>query len=497
MALLSNFNTRTKLMLSFGVIFLVILTIIVQSYFSVTGIRNSGEKLAQTLYLSKDLTQLHSDENRIRSLVLELMILKDEKHSAETREELLQQVKLDDNRIKAIKVSMMAFPAELKIFQDITDEIATYRKNRELELEMIASRKQDEAIDFDNRIQEPLYAKIMDDFLLIELNLDKEVSSIGTNNSNVASSIIIKILIGGGILILISLLLGLWIRGMLTRIFKEINEGVNILGTSAAEILTTVTEVSTGATETATSVSETTVTIEEIRQTALVAAQKAQEVLESSHRASEAAENGKEAVQQTVEGMNRINDQMRLISESVNKLSDQSRTIGEITTTVNDIADQSNLLAVNAAIESARAGEQGRGFGVVAQEIRMLAEQSKKATAQVREILNDIQKGMNLTVIATEHGSKAVESGNRLALRSGEIIEILADTVNDAVKSVIQISASSQQQMAGMDQIVPAMENIKQASEQNVIGTRQTQTAAHNLNQLGHNLKDVMEKYKF
>ena len=104
---------------------------------------------------------------------------------------------------------------------------------------------------------------------------------------------------------------------------------------------------------------------------------------------------------------------------------------------------------------------------------------------------------MNLTVIATEHGSKAVESGNRLALRSGEIIEILADTVNDAVKSVIQISASSQQQMAGMDQIVPAMENIKQASEQNVIGTRQTQTAAHNLNQLGNNLKDVMEKYKF
>ncbi len=497
MALLSNFNTRTKLMLSFGVIFLVILTIIVQSYFSVTGIRNSGEKLAQTLYLSKDLTQLHSDENRIRGLVLELMILKDEKHIAEISDQIQDQVKLIDTQTESIQKSLISFPAELKIFLGIGDAIATYRKNRQLELEMITSRKMEEAMDYAIRIQDPLYTKIMDDFLVIKNNLDMEVSNIETNNSNVASSIIIKILVGGGILILISLFLGLWIRGMLARIFKEINEGVNILGTSAAEILTTVTEVSTGATETATSVSETTVTIEEIRQTALIAAQKAQEVLESSHRASEAAENGKEAVQQTVEGMNRINDQMRLISESVNKLSDQSRTIGEITTTVNDIADQSNLLAVNAAIESARAGEQGRGFGVVAQEIRMLAEQSKKATAQVREILNDIQKGMNLTVIATEHGSKAVESGNRLALRSGEIIDILADTVNDAVKSVIQISASSQQQMAGMDQIVPAMENIKQASEQNVIGTRQTQTAAHNLNELGHNLRDVMEKYKF
>jgi len=497
MSLLSNFNTRTKLMLSFGVIFLVILTIIVQSYFSVTVIRNSGEKLAHMLYLSDNLKKLHSDKSKSRGLVLELMILKDEKHIAETREELQQQIKLNDIRLEEIQKSMISFPAELKILEEISDVTATMTNNRQQELEMIASRKYDEAFDLDDRIQEPLYAKITADFLTIETNFDKEVSNIETNNSNVASSIILKILIGGGILILISLLIGLWIRGILTSIFKEINEGVNILGTSAAEILTTVTEVSTGATETATSVSETTVTIEEIRQTALIAAQKAQEVLESSHRASEAAENGKEAVQQTVEGMNRINDQMRLISESVNKLSDQSRTIGEITTTVNDIADQSNLLAVNAAIESARAGEQGRGFGVVAQEIRMLAEQSKKATAQVREILNDIQKGMNLTVIATEHGSKAVESGNRLALRSGEIIEILADTVNDAVKSVIQISASSQQQMAGMDQIVPAMENIKQASEQNVIGTRQTQTAAHNLNELGHNLKNVMEKYKF
>jgi len=67
--------------------------------------------------------------------------------------------------------------------------------------------------------------------------------------------------------------------------------------------------------------------------------------------------------------------------------------------------------------------------------------------------------------------------------------------VNDAVQSVIQISTASQQQMAGMDQIVPAMENIKQASEQNVVGTRQTQNAAQTLNELGQNLKKIILKY--
>jgi methyl-accepting chemotaxis protein len=58
------------------------------------------------------------------------------------------------------------------------------------------------------------------------------------------------------------------------------------------------------------------------------------------------------------------------------------------------------------------------------------------------------------------------------------------------------IASSSQQQMAGMNQIVPAMENIKQASEQNVIGTKQTQIAANSLNDLSQNLKNISEKYK-
>lgn len=496
MALLAKLNTRTKLLASFSMVFLVILISIVQSYFNVRSIRDSGEKMTEVHAAAKDMAQLRSDENRIRGLALELMILKDGKHGVETRNQINELVKVIDKRMGTIPNELSSFPSELIGFQNLGEEIAEYRKNRKQELDLIDLQKYSEAIDFDIRVQDPIYTRIMADFQQIENGLDKHIAEIGEQNAETAGSILTSILVFGILLIVISLLHVLWVRQMLLRIFREISEGVNILGTSAAEILTTVTEVSTGATETATSVSETTVTIEEIRQTALLATQKAQEVLESSHRATEAAENGREAVQQTVEGMNRIHDQMKLISESVNKLAEQSRTIGEITTTVNDIADQSNLLAVNAAIEAARAGEQGRGFGVVAQEIRSLAEQSKKATAQVREILNDIQKGMNLTVVATEHGANAVENGNHLAIKSGEIIDILADTVNDAAQSVIQISASSQQQMAGMDQIVPAMENIKQASEQNVIGTRQTQTAAHNLTELGRNLKEVMDKYK-
>jgi methyl-accepting chemotaxis protein len=60
----------------------------------------------------------------------------------------------------------------------------------------------------------------------------------------------------------------------------------------------------------------------------------------------------------------------------------------------------------------------------------------------------------------------------------------------------MQISSSNQQQMAGMEQIVPAMENIKTASEQNVSGIRQAQSAAHDLSNLGQNLKAIIERFK-
>ncbi|MFZ4399701.1 MAG: methyl-accepting chemotaxis protein [Bacteroidales bacterium] len=277
---------------------------------------------------------------------------------------------------------------------------------------------------------------------------------------------------------------------------SEIKNGVNVLGTSSSEILSTVTEISTGAAETATAVSETTTTVEEVRQTAMVSSQKAQYLMESSQKAADSVEKGRDSINSVIISMKKIDNQMSIISETILKLSEQNRTIGEITSTVADIADQSNLLAVNAAIEASKAGEHGRGFTVVAQEIRSLADQSKKATIQVKEILNEINKSVNQAVGVTEQGTKTVDEGRNLVALSGEVIELLSENVEETAQAAIQISSSNQQQMAGMEQIVPAMENIKQASEQNVAGIKQAQVAAHDLNNLGQNLKDIIEKFK-
>jgi len=293
---------------------------------------------------------------------------------------------------------------------------------------------------------------------------------------------------------MLGLISGLAIAFLLKRnITRTLRDSIAQLSSSSAEILATTTQVASGAAETATALSETTTTVEEVKQTSQVASQKTKYVSESAQKSVQISETGKKAVGETTEVMNRIREQMESIAESIVRLSEQSQAIGEIIASVNDLAEQSNLLAVNAAIEAAKAGEQGKGFAVVAQEVKSLAEQSKQATAQVRAILGDIQKATSAAVMATEQGSKAVEMGVKQSAEAGESIRMLADSIAEAAHAATQIAASAQQQLVGMDQVALAMENIKQASTQNVAGTKQAEQAAQALNMLGEHLRSMTE----
>jgi methyl-accepting chemotaxis protein len=295
--------------------------------------------------------------------------------------------------------------------------------------------------------------------------------------------------------------------GMLARSFvemkqslrlqiKELIDGANILATSTSEISASTSQLASNASETAASISEATTTVEEVKQTAQLAAQKANQVSADAQTTADLSRSGRQAVQESVAAMNRIKGQVESIAESIVRLSDQTRAIGEIIETVNGLADQSNLLAVNAAIEAARAGEQGKSFTVVAHEIRNLAEQSKRATVQVKTILGDIQKATSAAVMATEQGSKAVEAGVQQSTGAGETIQRFAENIEKAAQAASQIAVSSQQQQVGMDQMTLAMEHVREASNQNAQSSRQLEAEAQNLHNLGQKLKGLVERYK-
>ncbi|HAS88202.1 MAG TPA: chemotaxis protein [Desulfovibrio sp.] len=277
---------------------------------------------------------------------------------------------------------------------------------------------------------------------------------------------------------------------------QRIHETVRTLSSSLSQISAASAELTASAAETASAVAETNATVEEVKQTAHLSNEKSRQVADVARRAVSTSQQGRKAADDASSGMKDIRTQMDTIAQSIVKLSEHSQHIGDIIYVVNDIADQSNILAVNASIEASKAGEEGRGFTVVAREIRNLSDQSKQSVAQIQSILADIQKATSSAVMITEQGGKAVETGANLSSQTGEAILNLSTVINQSAQSSAQIAASSQEQLAGLDQVAVALGSIKQAGEQNLESSRQLEEAVKDLDQQARSLKDMMDRFK-
>jgi methyl-accepting chemotaxis protein len=285
-------------------------------------------------------------------------------------------------------------------------------------------------------------------------------------------------------------ILAAWLLDRAVRL--PLHETSNVLASSATEILATTTQQATGAQESLAAVTQTAATADQVSQTAEQAAERARGVAGSAQKAAEIGRQGRQAVEESATAMAQVREQVDLISESIRALAEQAQAIGEINATVTDLSEQTNLLALNAAIEAARAGEQGRGFSVVAGEIKNLADQSKSATARVRQILNQIEVASDTAVQAADEGGRRVVQSERQVEQAGETIRALAEAIAGAAQAAAQISASAGQQSTGMAQIRQAISNIQHASQQNLAATRQAEAASRDLNQLSSRLLSLV-----
>ncbi|MCI0527984.1 MAG: methyl-accepting chemotaxis protein [Nitrospira sp.] len=538
-----NLSTRTKLFLSFGLMIMFLLTMLVTAYLSITAIQKSQKTLFEKDFaIAVDLLELEADLNRQQSQILQMTLTTQRSDQEVLEQDIRSRSKEIDERTQRLFERGQNDPKFLSKLEELKTPLDAYRQTREALISLIYEGKIDEARQLSLGVQVERFEKMRS--IAIELgNEAAERARIAVAQSEqwTKESVrifvivgLIALLMGAGMTLFLNRIIANPLReisnvaeqvasgdltvnlpsnnradevGALMQVFRkmvenlrevnrEVHQGVNVLASSASEILATTIQVASGATETATAISQTTTTVEEVKQTAQLSNQKAKSVSESAQKAAQVSQSGHKAMEESIQGMNRIREQMEAIAESIIRLSEQSQAIGEIMATVNDLAEQSNLLSVNAAIEAAKAGEQGKGFAVVAQEIKSLAEQSKQATGQVRVILSDIQKATSAAVMVTEQGSKAVEAGMKQSKEVGESIRMLGESVRESVQAAVQIATSSQQQLVGMDQVVLAMESIKQASGQNVVSTKQAEVAAQSLHELGQRLKQVVEQYK-
>jgi twitching motility protein PilJ len=170
---------------------------------------------------------------------------------------------------------------------------------------------------------------------------------------------------------------------------------------------------------------------------------------------------------------------VQAIADRVLSLGGRAQKIGQILELINDMSRQTNLLALNAAIEAAGAGDAGRRFGVVADEIRKLAERAATSTKAIASLIRAVQQETREVVVAMEEGTREVEAGFRLTALAEVNLKEIASVSQTSSELAREISLATQQQARGSEGVAAAMQSIAKVAvgtEQAVLQARKTVT---------------------
>jgi methyl-accepting chemotaxis protein len=281
----------------------------------------------------------------------------------------------------------------------------------------------------------------------------------------------------------------------LKQLSLSLKESAHLLGDSARNLGDSTSQQNDTINRQAAALHETQVTAQEIKQTSLLASQKAEAILQQIDQVESISRKGETFIEVSLRGLQEIQTQVSAMAERIKSLDDRARQIASITTTVKDLADQSNMLALNAAIEAVRSGEHGKGFGVVAREIRTLADQSIRSTQHVRQILHDISQAIRATVSMTQEGSAKVAESVDQIRAFGDNMRQLSTIVQSNAVSVRQISAAVNQQDAGIQQIFTAVTDLTAMMEDTIKRIRTTDEAITVVRNVAGRVGNFVDEY--
>jgi methyl-accepting chemotaxis protein len=273
------------------------------------------------------------------------------------------------------------------------------------------------------------------------------------------------------------------------RVAKYIQKAISTITVSAGEITDTVQLQEISVNQQANSAIATTDSINVLEAISTETAQQADASATGAQQALSLAEEGTQAVKKTIHEMSDLRDRVDEIAQQIANLGEQTGQITTVSDLVSDLAKQTNMLALKAAVEAARAGEQGKGFGVVAGEIRKLADESKKSAQKINDLATDIQTSINRTVMTTDRGTKTATDGIQLAENTAVTFVGVAEAVNNVFLNSQQISSSTKRQANAIQQVLGAMNTISQGSQESAIGMHKVKTSTRELNQIADELQ--------
>jgi methyl-accepting chemotaxis protein len=224
-------------------------------------------------------------------------------------------------------------------------------------------------------------------------------------------------------------------------------------------------------------VTKTSKVIHEMAISVDLVARRAKETAKAARETSFTAQRGDELANDSLERMKSFFDSVELISMQFMDLNSKLQQVGKIADFIVEMARQTNLLALNASIEAVRAGEYGKGFGVVAEEVRKLADGSAKSATDILDMIDLVKvESRKLQETITE-SSRNIGAGKKNIDTTAESFKQILATVIETERKANSIADLSQMQTDGAGKMVTMVDEIAKVAEDNAASTQEVSAA--------------------
>lgn len=244
------------------------------------------------------------------------------------------------------------------------------------------------------------------------------------------------------------------------------------------EMASAIQQMADGAQQQATQTDEVSKVVGEVLRASESMGEKAEIIFQSAEQGQNRSSEGVKTLGLVVESMNQIQRSADLTSDRIEVLTKRSEEIARTLNVITDIAAQTNLLALNAAIEAARAGDAGRGFAVVAEEIRKLAEDSRKSAVDIERVISEVQKDTKGAEQAIGSMADSVSSGNTASREAESVFKEIEQSSAEMLELSKGIVHATEEQRTSIDHTVKNIEQIVVVSEETATGSDQIATSS-------------------